>query len=129
MKNIKLEGTNRSPEVDLDFSSNRFFFGGFSFPENVKEFYNPILAPLEQHLESLTGTDVTFIFSFSYFHSSTAQVVYNLFDALEKCASNGNTVTVTWRYEADDEDMEEAGEDFAEELEHVQFSLEEIDPD
>ena len=128
MENIKIEGTDHLPEIDFDFGLSRFLIGGYSVPENVKVFYDPVITPLETYLSSLEGGEVEFDIRFIYFHSSTAQILYNLFDALESCAANGNRVTVNWHYETDDEDMQEAGEDFGEELENARFQLHEIDP-
>ena len=128
MENIHQEGTDRHPEIDFDFSTGRFAIRGYSFPENVKSFYDPVVEPLKTYLSGLDGASVNVEFNFIYFHSSTAQVLYRLFDAMEACAEKGNAVTVTWGYEAGDDGMEEAGEDFAEDFERVQFVMREIDP-
>lgn len=128
MNNISVEGTDRTPKVEFDFASNRFLIGGYSYPENVQEFFWPLMNPLHKHLESLDGANVEFEFSFQYFHSSSAQVLFSLFDQLEACASRGNTVKVTWYFEADDDNMEEAGEDLSEDAEHVEFVLRAVSP-
>ena len=126
MDNIKLEGTDRHPAINFDFSANHFSISGFSYPENVKVFYGPPVEKLTQHLESLEDASLHFEFAFNYFHSSTAQVLYGLFDAIEKCAAHGNTILITWCYETDDDSMLEAGEDWAEEVELATFKLKEI---
>jgi len=128
MENIKIEGTDRLPEIDFNFGLGQFSIGGYSFPENVKVFYDPVITQLEDYLSSLEGGEVIFNISFIYFHSSTAQIVYNLFDALDTCAASGNSVTVNWYYETGDEDMQESGEDFGEELVDAQFQLHETYP-
>ncbi len=45
-----------------------------------------------------------------------------LFDLLEETAARGVGVTITWHYDAEDDTMEELGEEFAEDLEHARFS-------
>jgi len=125
MENIRLEGTDRLPHVDFDFAANRFAIGGYSFPENVKEFYDPILEPLTRHLDGLKDSEVEIECAFVYFHSSTAQILYTAFDSIDACAARGNLVTVNWHYESGDDGMLEAGEDFAEELEHANLILKE----
>ena len=48
-----------------------------------------------------------------------------LFEALEEAAASGNKVTITWVYEAGDDNIKELGEDL-EELSYAKFMLEEI---
>lgn len=128
MENIKISGTDRHPEIDFDYSTNRFSIRGFSYPENVKNFYDPIIEPFIDHLAGLEGGSLDLECAFNYFHSSSAQVLYRIFDAMEICGARGNSMTITWAYEAGDDNMQEAGEDFAEDLENVQLILKEIDP-
>ena len=48
-----------------------------------------------------------------YFNTSSSKCILDLFKKLEGIRATGNEVTVLWHYEADDEDMLEAGEDYA----------------
>ena len=123
MDNIKIEATERAPAVDFDFAASTFSLSGESYPEDVTAFYGPLVEKLEAHLESLDGGTVTFNFAFIYFNSSTAKVLMGLFDTLDEAAGNGNTVTINWAYEEDDDNMEELGEEFAEDLENATFNL------
>jgi hypothetical protein len=47
-----------------------------------------------------------------YFNTSSSKCILDLFKKLEAVRTSGNEVTVFWHYEADDEDMLEAGEDY-----------------
>lgn len=123
MSTLYLSSTERSPEVSFDFDKNVFILKGESYPEDVKEFYGPPITQLEAHLSNLEDADVQFTFEFIYFNSSTAKVLMGLFELLDATAERGNTVTVTWAYETDDDNMEELGEEFGEDLEHATFKL------
>jgi hypothetical protein len=48
-----------------------------------------------------------------YFNTSSSKCILDVFKKLETIRAAGNEVTVLWHYEADDEDMLEAGEDYA----------------
>lgn len=48
-----------------------------------------------------------------YFNTSSSKCILDVFKRLEPIRSAGNEVTVLWHYEADDEDMLEAGEDYS----------------
>ena len=123
MENIKIEATTRSPEIDFDFGANEFLIKGESYPEDVATFYGPVIGQLEEHLSSLDTAEVSFDIELIYFNSSSAKVLMGLFDALDEVAKAGNRVTITWTFDEDDDNMQEMGEEFSEDLEHAQFRL------
>ena len=127
MDNIKIEAQERSPEIDFDFSANRFLIKGESYPEDVAAFYGPVIGELEEHLATLDGAEVSFTFELIYFNSSSAKVLMGLFETLDEAAENGNQVIIIWVYEADDDNMEEMGEEFAEDLENANFEMRKLD--
>lgn len=126
MENINIEAKERSPEVDFDFSTNTFLLKGESYPEDITAFFGPVIGKLEEHLSSISGVNVTFNFELIYFNSSTAKVLMGLFEILDETAANGNTVLITWAFEEDDDNMEEMGEEFGEDLENAKFELKKI---
>ncbi len=127
MDNIKINATDRSPEVDFDFGRNAFAVRGESYPEDVTAFYGPILENLEAHLTCQKDADIKFNLELIYFNSSTAKVLMGLFETLDEAAENGNDVLIIWTYEKDDDTMEELGEEFAEDLEHAKFEMKALD--
>jgi len=127
MDNIKLDATERSPEVNFDFQANVFSLGGESYPEDVPAFFGPPISQLEEHLSSLSGAKVEFNFELIYFNSSSAKVLMELFEMLDEAAENGNDVTINWSHDEDDDNMEELGEEFGEDLEHASFNLVKIE--
>ncbi|WP_027183092.1 DUF1987 domain-containing protein [Desulfovibrio inopinatus] len=123
MNTLQINTTERSPEIFFDFDNNNFIIKGESYPEDVKEFYGPPLTKLEDYLNDLEDADVRFTFEFIYFNSSTAKILMGLFELLDEVAERGNTVSVIWVYEEDDDNMEELGEEFGEDLEHATFIM------
>ena len=120
---LHISAAQRTPELYFNFETNTFLLRGESYPEDVKDFYGPPIMQLEAHLEGLEGAQVRFTFEFVYLNSSTARVVMNLFDLLDSTAERGNAVTINWAFEPDDDNMEELGEEFGEDLEHATFTL------
>ena len=123
MENLTIEATERSPEIDFDFKNNIFSLQGESYPEDISEFYGPGSEPLEEHLNNCKGQEITFNFELIYFNSSSAKILMGLFDLLDETAENENSVTVNWYFVEDDDNMEELGEEFGEDLEHAVFNL------
>lgn len=127
MDSIVIEATERSPKVEFDFDNGTFLLKGESYPEDVTEFYGTPLKSLESYLEGLDGGTINFTFELVYFNSSSAKIFMSLFDMLEEAAEDGNTVNVIWVYEADDDNMEELGEEFGEDLESANFKMKAVE--
>lgn len=123
MDPVKIEATDRSPEIDFDFAAEHYRISGESYPEDVTAFYGELLGKLEGHLSAKSSGAVRFDFELIYFNSSTAKVLMSLFETLDECAENGVDVLISWAYEEDDDNMQELGEEFAEDLENAQFEL------
>lgn len=124
MSNMHIDATERSPEILFDFTNNVFSIRGESYPEDVNEFYGRPIGALEDHLARLNGsTAISVNLEFVYFNSSTAKILMNLFELLDTTASQGNPVLITWTYENGDDNMEELGEEFGEDLEYASFTM------
>lgn len=122
MDTIKLEATKRTPGIDFDFAANSFSISGESYPEDVNKFFGPLIDKLEEHLQAQSGAEINFMFDLIYFNSTTAKILMGLFETLEETAGS-NTVTISWGYAADDSNMEELGQEFAEDLENAKFVM------
>ncbi len=127
MDKLEIKATSRTPEVSFDFDNNHLKISGESYPEDAMEFYNPILDSLDAYLENLGSGNCRFDFELIYFNSSSAKVIMMLMDKLDEAAENGGLVEVYWYYDAEDDTMEELGEEFGEDLEHAKFHLEKME--
>lgn len=123
MESLMIAATERSPEVSFDFAAGRLSLKGESYPEDASSVFGPIFAALERFLAEVDGKDIRFDFSLIYFNSSSAKALMNMFQLLDRAAARGVPVVVNWFYAADDETMQEFGEDFSEDLEHLTFNL------
>jgi len=123
MENISIAGEQNSPEVNFNFDNNVFLVKGMSYQEDAREFFNPLFESLDSHFGNLDASDVTFTFEMQYYNSSSARVLLHLFERLDALAEKGNKVKIDWRYAADDDNMEEQGEELGEDLEHASFEL------
>ncbi|MBF0439301.1 MAG: DUF1987 domain-containing protein [Magnetococcales bacterium] len=122
MDNIKREPSKRTPSIDFNFTDNQFSIRGESYPEDVSAFFGAPISALEQHLNKMESGNVEFHFELIYFNSTSAKVMMRLFEILEETAQKGVAVTIHWHYDANDSNMEELGEEFAEDLEATQFN-------
>ncbi len=127
MDNLEIKATSRTPEVFFDFNNNRLKMSGESYPEDAMEFYNPIFGALDAYLGKLGNRNCRFDFELFYFNSSSAKAIMMLMDKLDEAARNGWAVEVCWYYDAEDDTMEELGEEFGEDLNHAKFTLKKME--
>jgi hypothetical protein len=112
MEPIRIEGTNQTPKVILDKDNNIFEISGHSLPENVQVFYAPILEWIDQYIANPNEKTVV-VFSMDYYNTASSKMLFEILKKFDKLHSNGKDVEIHWRYAEDDEDMQEAGEDYA----------------
>ena len=116
MEKLIIEHTLNSPRVILDPEKDKYEFSGESRPENVRNFYMPVLEWLEKFATGFSEQDPSnrtvpreFQFNFEYFNSTSAKYILDIFKILSKIHLQGISIQVKWLYEADDEDMLEVG--------------------
>jgi hypothetical protein len=123
MSHLKIAATERSPEVDFDFENHRLRLSGESYPEDVAAFYGPVFEALNRYLHQLGGGACVFDFELIYFNSSSAKAIMSLVEKLDEVAARGAAVTVNWYYDEEDDTMRELGQEFGEDLGHVDFHV------
>ncbi|MBL8003318.1 MAG: DUF1987 domain-containing protein [Flavobacteriales bacterium] len=111
MASYILEGTPKTPSVLFDDSTGRLELKGRSIPENSIEFYKPLIDWIDRYARDPRPSSILHV-QLEYFNTSSSKCILDLFKKLELVRGTGNEVTVLWHYEADDEDMLEAGEDY-----------------
>jgi len=114
MANLIIESTEDTPLISLDVENNKFEISGRSLPEDAVSFYNPVLEWLDSYYQGSPASETIFDIKLEYFNTASSKLVLDLFMKLEEYTSQGNATKVNWYYYEDDEDMQEAGEEFAE---------------
>jgi hypothetical protein len=118
MRVLALEGTEDTPKIILDQENNIFEISGRSLPEDSAEFYQPVLDWLEEYKKH-RSPETKFMFKLEYFNTASSKLILDILSKLEEI----DGTTVEWFFHEDDEDMEEAGEEFAE-LVDIPFKFE-----
>ncbi len=113
MEAIRIAETHFSPEVNLDKERSRFEFFGKSFPEDAKEFFNPIIAWFEQYVVN-PNRETIVVFKLEYFNTASSKKIVDLLNVLKEIHRQKKSIIINWYYKSDDEDMLETGETFSE---------------
>jgi hypothetical protein len=112
METIKIQGTEDTPKIILDADGEIMEISGRSLPEDVTSFYEPVLNWLNEYSENPKKKTV-FNFKLTYFNTASSKLLLDILMKLEELHEKGNDVLIRWHYPEDDEDMEEAGEEYA----------------
>ncbi len=112
MDPIIINATEDTPGVQLDAGNNIFVLSGRSLPEDVSKFYNPILEWLDAYAKS-PNDETVFDFKLSYFNTASSKIILDILMKLEGIHNDGHSITIKWYFPTDDEDMMEAGEEYA----------------
>jgi len=109
MNNINIEATVDSPKITLDYINAFIEIDGKSYPGNSMVFYAPILSWLEEYFNGNAKEKTIINIKLKYFNSSTAQVIFNIFDIINE--GTYNSLELTWYYDDNNSDSYEDYED------------------
>lgn len=125
MSDLTIQESVKTPSIILE-KTGKLEISGKSIPENSLEFYRPVYEWLDEYSKApATSTNVKI--NLEYFNTSSSKCLLDIFRKLETINLSGKgTVKVSWHYDADDEDMMEAGEDYKA-LVKVPFELSSIE--
>lgn len=112
MEALKIEGTEDSPQITLDLDANILEISGRSLPEDVNTFYEPVLSWIEEYSKSPLPSTI-FNFKLTYFNTASSKVILDILTQFEEMIEDGHKVLVRWQFPDEDEDMQEAGEEYA----------------
>lgn len=122
MEALLIEGTTTNPEVNFRPDEYILEIGGYSRPENVHNFYTPLIAwlkdyktRLKQELKTTQNIEpVTFNFKYIYFNSSSAKFMSDIILLLSDMQKSNIQLKVYWYFDEDDDELKEAGEELSE---------------
>ena len=112
MEELRIEGTEDSPRIILDLNENILEISGRSLPEDVNTFYEPVLSWIEEYSKSPFPSTI-FNFKLTYFNTASSKVILDILTHFEEMIEEGHHVLVRWHFPDEDEDMQEAGEEYA----------------
>ena len=125
MEKLHIEGSAKTPSVSFDGEAGVLEMRGRSIPENSIEFFQPLIDWIDAY-GTTPNRETRVDMKLEYFNTSSSKCILDLFKRLEKINSGASQVIINWYYETDDEDMEEAGEDYAA-IVGLDFKILEID--
>jgi hypothetical protein len=122
MQKLYVKQTLNTPEIHFSPEENIYIIRGTSAPEDVRALYYPVIEWIKLFIKNLLeGSNQVFLpenllrfkVDMTYFNSSSAKFLNDIFSELKKLNPVSLPVIVEWYYEEEDYDMKEAGADIA----------------
>ena len=136
MEPLIIGATEKTPTIILDPFKNNFEISGNSRPENVREFYFPVINWLIEFEKEVLDKKViefdkkhplNFNLKMNYFNSSSAKFLHDVMSELTRFYKKGHIIRIMWYFEKEDDDMKYAGEEMSELLD-IPFQFIETPP-
>jgi hypothetical protein len=116
METLRIEASDDSPQILLDQEDNQFEISGKSLPEDVVDFYQPVMDWLTEYREK-PNARTEFNLKMIYFNTASSKQIMDILMILEEMVEEGHDVVIRWHSMQKDEDMQEAGKEYEEMLE------------
>ena len=110
MSKIDIVETTKTPRILGDSEKGTLSISGKSLPENARLFYEPLMEWFED-LKKVQPEEIKVDLDIEYYNTSTSSIIFKMLDMLKKLSSKSKMV-ISWRFEEDDLEMEEVGQDF-----------------
>ncbi len=119
---MNIEGTNTTPAISIEPGLIRII--GRSIPEDSAEFYEPVLAAVHDYIKRKEAHTEIHI-HLEYINSGSKKYITNTLGVCNESFLSGQSISVQWLYDYDDESMEELGNDLRNLL-NIPFEIREI---
>ncbi len=117
--------TDSTPAVYLDKSAGKFEISGRSLPEEALGFYQPVLEWINAYIDA-PNRNTNFVFKMDYINSASIRALNDILTVLEKLFLKGHDVSIEWKYNYEDSELRDTGEEFSE-IYKMPFKLEGFD--
>ncbi len=114
MEPLIIKATKVTAGIILDPYNDNFEISGNSRPENVRDFYDPVINwIIEFEKEVLDRKSIkfdkkhplNFNLKMNYFNSSSAKFLYDVMSDLVRFHKKGHIIRISWYFEEGDDDM------------------------
>jgi hypothetical protein len=122
MQKLHIKPTSSTPEILFSPDENIFLIKGTSSPEDVRALYYPVIEWIKIFTDDVLDGEnkiytqensLRFQIDLSYFNSSSAKFLYDIFFELKRLIASKVPVIIEWLYDKEDIDQKEAGADIA----------------
>ena len=119
---FELDMTEVTPQILFDVNEGDFSFTGVLMPEDAFDFFAPLFDYIKIYFEN-PKPETKLEVNLEYFNTFSSRILYRFMKEFVNNQSEKTNITIVWKYESDDEDMEEVGEEFKSLFNQVTFQM------
>jgi hypothetical protein len=109
MRDIVVNQSNRSlPDIHFNATSGNLSISGRCVTENALTLFTPLITWLDEFVANRPSS-VTLDINLEYLNSSSVMWMAKIVRNVDALRAQGSSVSITWHYEEDDEDMMDTG--------------------
>ena len=113
MEYLSIKATEATPSVEFIPDEGLLIIKGRSHPENAKLFYGPLIEWCEQYVAN-PPEKTTLRIQLEHFNTISSKSLLDVFRTLSAIRNHEKDFKVDWYYEADDEELLDAGRTYQE---------------
>jgi hypothetical protein len=113
MEYLSIKATEATPSVEFIPDEGLLIIKGRSHPENAKLFYGPLIEWCEQYVAN-PPEKTTLRIQLEHFNTISSKSLLDVFRTLSTIRNHDKDFKVDWYYEADDEELLDAGRTYQE---------------
>ncbi len=120
MESLNLDPSGYTPGIRFSPAQGKFEITGISLPENVIDFYGPVLEWMDRYESEYIAeavmegrSELDLIFRLEYYNSGTIRYLISILNKAKRFNDRGMVVSVYWYYDEDDEHLLESGREMA----------------
>ena len=112
MNSLMIEGTEDTPNININYESDIFIISGRSLPEDVSSFYKPVIDWIDEFSKCPKNMNIQI--KLEYFNTATSKILLDILLKIEEIQDDSNvSFTIMWYFQEHDDDMKEAGEEYS----------------
>ena len=119
---FELDMTEVTPQILFDVNEGDFSFTGVLMPEDALSFFTPLFGYIKKYFEK-PKPETKLEINLEYFNTYSSRILYQFMKEFVNNQSEKTNITIVWKYESDDEDMEQIGDEFKLLFEQVTFQM------
>ena len=123
---FELDMMEKTPQILFDLNEGDFSFTGVLMPEDALGFFEPLFGYIKVYFQN-PKPETKLEVSLEYFNTSSSRFLYRFMKEFADNQSEKTNITIVWKYEIDDEDMEEVGNEFKLLFDQIAFEMVTID--
>jgi hypothetical protein len=109
MIDLVVNQSNRSlPDIHFNATSGNLSISGRCVTENALTLFTPLITWLDEFVANRPSS-VTLDINLEYLNSSSVMWMAKIVRNVDALRAQGSSVSITWHYEEDDEDMMDTG--------------------